>query len=61
MQEMQELMEEYPTRGRASSPNGEERGIERIRVVKVMRAGTSEEEPEDIEEGDGEESEDSIY
>ena len=47
VQDMRESMEEYPTRGRASSTNGEERGIERIRVVRRMRAGTSEEESEE--------------
>ena len=50
VQDMREMMEEYPTRGRASSTNEAERGIERIRVVERMRAGTSEEESEGEEE-----------
>lgn len=57
VQEMREMMEEYPTRGRASGTSGEDGGIERIRVVERMRAGTSEEESEDSGGEDEEESE----
>ena len=50
VQEMREMMEEYPMRGAASGVNKVESGIERIRVVQWNRAATSEEESEDIEE-----------
>ena len=56
VQEMREMIEEYPMTDRASGASGGRGGIERIRVVARMRAGTSEEGSGDSGEEDEEES-----
>ena len=56
VQEMREMIEEYPITDRASGASGGRGGIERIRVVARIRAGTSEEASGDSEGEDEEES-----